>query len=81
VSEARQLRTLLERIALATEKLVAMNEAPRDTPDTVDVAGAARLLHTTEGAIYARHRRGLMPRRLPGRRLVWRTADLLRLGK
>ena len=47
---------------------------------TVDVAGAAALLHTTARAIYVRAQRGQMPRRLPGRRLIWRTADLLKVG-
>jgi hypothetical protein len=78
MSEAAKRQTaLLERIATALERLAT----PQETADTVDVEGAARLLKTTQGGIYARHRRGKMPRRLPGRRLVWRTADLLRLGK
>lgn len=78
MSEAAKRQTaLLERIATALERLAT----PQEVADTVDVEGAARLLQTTQGGIYARHRRGKMPRRLPGRRLVWRTADLLRLGK
>ena len=47
--------------------------------ETVNVAGAAALLHTSPRAIYVRHQRGQMPRPLPGRRLVWRKADVLRL--
>lgn len=49
--------------------------------ETVDVAGAAAILHTSKAAIYARYRRDQMPTPLPGkRRLVWRKVDLLRLG-
>jgi hypothetical protein len=77
MSEAAAILTVLERIAVALER----QSLPQEVADTVDVEGAAQLLKTTQGAIYARHRRGKMPRRLPGRRLVWRTADLLRLGK
>jgi hypothetical protein len=47
--------------------------------ETVDVAGAAALLHTSERAIYVRRQRGQMPTPLPGRRLVWRKIDLLKL--
>lgn len=79
-SEARQIE-LLERLCDAVEDLRARIAPPAEVGETVDVEGAARLLKTTQGGIYARHRRGKMPRRLPGRRLVWRTADLLRLAK
>jgi hypothetical protein len=44
---------------------------------TVDVAGAAALLHTTVGAIYVRRARGKMPRPISRKPLVWRTADVL----
>jgi hypothetical protein len=47
--------------------------------ETVDVKGAAELLHTTPRVIYVRHQKGQMPRPIPGsRRLIWRRADLLR---
>ena len=45
---------------------------------TADVDEAARLLKTTRGGIYAMHARGQLPKPVgPGRRLIWRTADLL----
>lgn len=72
-----KLLQAIERLTDALERATV----PVEVGETVDVEGAARLLKTTQGGIYARHRRGKMPRRLPGRRLVWRTADLLRLGK
>ena len=57
----------------------AVREALQGSPETVDVEEAARLLHTSTRAIYVRHARGQMPKRLPGtRRLVWRKKDLLR---
>ena len=77
MSEARQILDVLERIAVALERQSAANDA-----ETVDVKGAAKLLHTTPRVIYVRHERGQMPRPLPGsKRLVWRKADLLRTGK
>jgi hypothetical protein len=45
---------------------------------TAGVEEAARLLKTTPGGIYALHARGKLPPTVgPGRRLIWRTADLL----
>jgi hypothetical protein len=44
---------------------------------TVDVAGAAELLHCTRRSIYDRRRRGKMPRPINRKPLVWRTADVL----
>jgi predicted DNA-binding transcriptional regulator AlpA len=45
---------------------------------TADVEEAARLLKTTRGGIYAMHARGQLPKPVgPGRRLIWRTSDLL----
>ncbi|HEY4885769.1 MAG TPA: helix-turn-helix domain-containing protein [Myxococcales bacterium] len=52
----------------------------RNTPaePTAGVEEAARLLKTTPGGIYALHARGKLPPSIgPGRRLIWRTADLL----
>lgn len=49
--------------------------------ETVDVAGAASLLHTTVRAIYERRRTGKMPTPVTRRPLVWRKADLLKLPK
>jgi hypothetical protein len=45
--------------------------------ETVDVRGAAALLHTTAAAIYTRRHAGKMPRPISKRPLVWRRADLL----
>ena len=70
-ANAVALLDVLEAIARLERKLGALPGL------TVDVKGAAALLHTTARAIYVRHQRGQMPRPLPGRRLVWRTADLL----
>ena len=56
-------------------------EARADTSlETVDVAGAAVLLHTTAEAIYVRRARGQMPRPICRRPLVWRKRDLLEMG-
>src|SRR5437868_14841338 len=45
---------------------------------TSGVEEVARLLRTTRGGIYAMHARGKLPPPIgPGRRLIWRTADLL----
>lgn len=67
----------LKRIADLLETLVAPKAL---SGETVDVKGAAVLLHTTPRAIYVRHQRGQMPAPIPGsgRRLVWRKSDLLR---
>jgi hypothetical protein len=78
VSQAARHTELLERIATALEKLVGPPAAAANT-ETVDVKGAAELLHTTPRVIYVRHQKGQMPRPIPGsRRLIWRRADLLR---
>lgn len=63
------------RHALA-EALSLVPAANTDGP-TVDVAGAAALLHTSVGAVYVRRARGRMPRPISRRPLVWRTADVL----
>lgn len=70
---------LIEEIRKAVREAVA--EAMNTSAETVDVNGAAALLHTTPQAIRMRSQRGQMPRRLPGRRLIWRKADVLRPGK
>lgn len=57
--------------------VVEHHEQPGADQPTVDVAGAAALLHTSKGSIYMRRARGLMPRPLSRRPLVWRTADVL----
>lgn len=69
----------VEEVKRAVREAVA--EALNTSLETLDVKEAAKLLKTTPGAIYVRHKRGQMPRRLPGRRLVWRKADLLKVGK
>lgn len=63
------------RHALA-EALGVVDEADTHL-DTVDVAGAAALLHTTVKAIYERRRTGQMPTPITRRPLVWRKADIL----
>lgn len=66
---------LAEALSLDTSRV---DVAGKDL-ETVDVKGAAALLHTTPRVIYVRHERGQMPKPLPGsRRLIWRKADLLR---
>jgi len=69
---ARQVRhALAEALGVAEPVDISL--------ETVDVKGAAALLHTTPRVIYVRHQRGQMPKPLPGsRRLIWRKADLLR---
>lgn len=52
-------------------------QLPRADAATVDVDGAAALLHCTRRAVYDRRRRGKMPRPLSKKPLVWRTADVL----
>lgn len=56
---------------------LGIEEKPDTKLETVGVAGAARLLHTSKGSIYMRRARGQMPRPLSRRPLVWRTADVL----
>lgn len=67
------------RHALA-EALGVVDQADTDG-DTVDVAGAAALLHTTVRAIYQRRHEGQMPTPLTKRPLVWRKADLIKPPK
>jgi len=58
----------------------ALGVADVDTSlETVDVAGAAKLLHTTKKGIYERRRMSQMPVPLSRRPLVWRKADILNL--
>lgn len=59
----------------------APDPAVRAAMLTVDVTGAAALLHTTVGAIYVRRARGKMPRPMTRRPLVWRTADVLAMAE
>lgn len=69
----QEIRDELRALRLATERL-----ADQPAPDeTVDVDGAAALLHTTKRAIYERRRVGGMPTPISRRPLVWRKADLL----
>jgi len=77
MSEHARQTELLERIANALEKLAAPTAVANT--ETVDVKGAAELLHTTPRVIYVRHQKGQLPKPIPGsRRLIWRKADLLR---
>ena len=69
-----------ERLAAGIAELVkclSAGAARNDAP-TAGVAEAAQILRTTPGAIYAMHSRGQMPPPIGrGRRLIWRTEDLL----
>jgi hypothetical protein len=58
-------------------RMQGIETGPQFSGPTADVAGAAKILHTTPRSIYHRHSRGQMPRPLPGRRLVWLIQDLL----
>jgi len=64
--------------AAITELLKQLSDRTAANELTANVEEAARLLKTTRGGIYAMHARGQLPTPLgPGRRLIWRTADLL----
>jgi hypothetical protein len=64
--------------AALAELLKQAGEQNVRTEPTAGVEEAARLLKTTPGGIYALHARGKLPASIgPGRRLIWRTADLL----
>jgi len=67
-----------EAVRHALAEALGVSLSASTSLETVDVKGAAALLHTTARAVYVRHQRGQMPRPLPGRRLIWRKADLLR---
>lgn len=71
-SPARQVRHALAEALGVTERADLSLE-------TVDVKGAARILHTTVAAIYTRRHAGKMPPPISKRPLVWRRADLLTL--
>jgi len=60
------------------ELLRQVSDRNAEGEPTAGVEEAARLLKTTPGGIYALHARGKLPPSIgPGRRLIWRTADLL----
>jgi predicted DNA-binding transcriptional regulator AlpA len=64
--------------ATLAELLKQLSDRTAANELTANVEEAARLLKTTRGGIYAMHARGQLPKPLgPGRRLIWRTADLL----
>jgi len=64
--------------AAVGELLKHASEQNARTEPTAGVEKAARLLKTTPGGIYALRARGKLPPSIgPGRRLIWRTADLL----
>jgi hypothetical protein len=65
--------------AVLGELLKQASEQSASTEPTAGVEEAARLLKTTPGGIYALHARGKLPPSIgPGRRLIWRMADLLK---
>ena len=75
-----------ERIAAALALLA--RRLPESQPrqggnddTTVNVEGAALLLHTTVSSIYSRNQRGQLPPPLCNKPLVWRKADLLNLAQ
>ena len=69
----------VERLAATVGDLLKrLTASSTGNEPTSGVDDAARLLKTTRGGIYAMHARGQLPRPIgPGRRLIWRTADLL----
>lgn len=69
----------MERLAATVGDLLKrLTASSTGNEPTSGVDDAARLLKTTRGGIYAMHARGQLPRPIgPGRRLIWRTADLL----
>lgn len=81
MSQAARQR-LQEVVETAVRRVLEERFGAADTSgETVDVAGAAKLLQTTVRAIYQRRHAGQMPTPLSRRPLVWRKADLLRLPK
>lgn len=60
---------------------LGMIEEADTSGETVDVRGAAALLHTSVRAIYVRRQVGKMPVPVTRRPLVWRKADLLKVAK
>ena len=69
-----------ERIAAALAIFARDGAAAPGTSsaETVDVREAARLLKTTAKGMYNLRARGILPPSIgPGRRLLWRRADLL----
>lgn len=65
------------RVRHALAEALGVVEAPAVDGATVDVDGAAQLLHCSRRAVYDRRRRGRMPRPISRKPLVWRTADVL----
>ena len=64
--------------AVVGDLLKRLTASSTGNEPTSGVEDTARLLKTTRGGIYAMHARGQLPRPIgPGRRLIWRTADLL----
>lgn len=78
MSAARPLGPPRPRHALAEALGVAPAPMLGEGP-TVDVEGAAALLHTTARGIYQRRARGQLPVPVCARPLVWRVADLLKM--
>ncbi len=73
------MKRRLPAVRHALAEALGVSEPVDTSLETVDVRGAAAVLHTTPRVIYVRHQRGQMPKPLPGsRRLIWRKADLLR---
>lgn len=68
---AASLETVLEALERMERKLEAL------PGPTVDVSGAAALLHCSKRQIFNRRARGEMPTPISRRPLVWRTADVL----
>jgi hypothetical protein len=74
-----------ERLATAVSELIRQLPhlgSAQVNEETCGVPEAARLFHTTPDSIYAMQSRGQLPETIgPGRRLVWRKADLLECSK
>jgi hypothetical protein len=67
------------RPAHALAAALGVREPPRIDGPTVDLAGAAALLHTTPEAVRQRRHAGKMPRPLTKKPLVWRVQDILEM--
>lgn len=64
----------------ALAEALGVTAAPALDGPTVGVDGAAALLKCSRSAIYIRRSRGQLPRPVTARPLVWRVADLLKMG-
>ncbi len=74
---ASQIHRALERIADALEKLAS---GSRDGDTLLDMDGVAKLLNISRNAVRERHKRRLLPKRIPAStpyKPLWRKRDLI----